>query len=218
MPTRSEIFFAGPSALSRIVPPAVERAPVHEVSGGNIVALFRGRFSAQRRVAMRLPSEKRNHVSAATGLRRGELVYPAQMGRRLTGQCLGQLDASLDQVKLLRMAEREHEEGLLPNRGQTVVEPAFESVEGQGHRLRILGIGGGGPAMEAARELIEDDDQGEAGPRCACPGIERATRGCRENIGMALGDQRIGAATEPELELPAMRILIGIEARRKPEC
>src|SRR5687768_9141260 len=115
------------------------------------------------------------------------------------------------------MAEREHEEGLLPNRGQTVIETAFESIESQGNRLFILGIGGGGLAMQAARELIEDDDQGEAGTRCACPGIERAMRACRENVGIALGDQRIGAATEPELELPAMRVLVRIEAGRKPE-
>src|SRR5687767_9402670 len=137
MPTSDSIFFAGLSALSRIVPPAIERAPVHEVPGGNIVTLGRGRFSAQRRVAVRLPPEKRNHVPAAAGLRGGERVHPAQMGRRLTGQCLGQLDASLDQVELLRMAEREHEEGFLPNRGQTVIETAFESIESQSNRLFI---------------------------------------------------------------------------------
>ena len=56
---------------------------MHELSGRQVLGLFRGRLPSQDRVAMRLSTEPRDHFADAAHLRSGVLHKHADVGGRL---------------------------------------------------------------------------------------------------------------------------------------
>jgi len=62
---------------------------------------------------------------------------------------------------------------------------------GQGEGQRIAGERGRRAAMDVPRELVEDDDLGQASRRVVAPGKQLAAGGLRKDIGEVLGDLSI---------------------------
>ena len=111
---------------------------------------------------MREPAEAGNHVEMAAGLAHGMPVERLQTPRRLVGDPLRHgHDASqpFHVVRTFRVAEGQEEERLLPGSGQGVVVAVSQALLGDPERVGIDGIGLGRAREQAARELVEDDDQ-----------------------------------------------------------
>jgi len=147
---------------------------VHQLTGGEVGELFLGRGAAKHGVAMRLAAEARDDVAMVARLRRRERIDFLQVRRRLLDQRLAERDAALQEALLLGMAERQHEEGFLPDRLQLGVVAALQALEGQVLRQKILGVGLRGALPDRARELLEDDDQREPGARRFGPAMQLA--------------------------------------------
>jgi hypothetical protein len=106
-----------------------------------------------------MATEPSDHVAMTARLRRRKSVKLPQMLRRFGDESIAKKDAALEQSDLLRMAEGEHEKGLLPYGRQLSVVAALEAIDGEGQRLAVLRERLRGVAVHGARELVEHDDE-----------------------------------------------------------
>src|SRR5512139_307557 len=130
---------------------------MHEVTARKIVELFRGGLPTQHLVPVRVTTKSSDHLAVPTGLAGGELEPGPKLRRRLPNELLGKPDCEVEVLQLLRVGERENEEGLLPWRLQQGVVAGLETAEREGQCLLIVRERPTACAMDRTRELVQHD-------------------------------------------------------------
>jgi hypothetical protein len=170
---------------------------MHELAAGQILELIGGRRPPQNLVPVRLTTEASDDVAMPTGLVGRELEPGSELRRSLPNQFLCELDRELEMLQLLRVPEREHEEGLFPGRLESGVVADLETLEGERASLRIVREGAAASAMDGPGELVQYDDEGETGPSRMGPFIELASLGALQKGGKAPDDLLVCSASKP---------------------
>src|SRR5690606_31961303 len=134
---------------------------------------LRGGLAAQDRVAVREAAEALDHVAVSDGVVEEGLELRARVRRRLGGERPEALDRDRLRGRILGVLEGEVEEGALVER-QLLVLAARERAARQLERVGVGGERVGGAAMKVARELVEQQHEGEASPRRLGPAVEPA--------------------------------------------
>src|SRR6185369_17704554 len=115
---------------------------------------------------------------------------------------VGERHGAFHHGQVLAVTERQEEERLLPRRRERVVVAARDALERERDGLRTEGERLCRPAVDRARELVEDDDEGEPPPRRRGPPVEVARGRAREELRKSRDDLGIRAAAEPPFDPP----------------
>src|SRR5262249_43356598 len=99
---------------------------------------------------------------------------------RVFDKFLREIDRSLQIRELFGMSEGQEKERFLPRCLERGVVADVDPFECEPERLGILRECLSGSAMDRARELIENDDKGEARPWALRPVVQFALHGSRE--------------------------------------
>ena len=122
------------------------------------------------------PAEPRNDVPVLARIVRVVGQGRPQRGWRTGRQLFEAAHAFFLQRQVLGVLQRQVEER---SRGwnEVAVEAASYALGGEPLRGRVLSEGGGGAAMDVARELVEQDDQREAATRRLSPLVRELAAG-----------------------------------------
>jgi hypothetical protein len=155
-----------------------------------------------------------------TGLAGGMPVEPLQALGNLDRDLLRHRHDPFHSFPMIRpfgVAEGHEEERLLPRSGESVIVTVAQSLLGDPQGGGIAGIGFGRACEQAARKLVENDDQRQTSERGGEPGVQTAGLGSLEHGGKPR-QFRIGAAAEPPVEHPVVSLRVGVlQIGRKPE-
>lgn len=157
---------------------------------GKKVDFFGGGLALEDGVAVRKASEADNNIAMPVGKVQGiseELFVGRGCGVR---KCLVPGDTRVLVGKLLTMLERQIEEDTL-DVTKFAIEATCETSDSERTGMGITGKGIGAVSVNDARELVEDDDEGKAGPGRVRPGIELSGRRRGQRVGESVGDLRV---------------------------
>jgi hypothetical protein len=111
---------------------------MNKLAGCEIGPLIRGRRPSKHGVAMGMATEAGDYVAMAARLRCRKRIDLPQMLRRLVDQRFAKRNATFEQRDLLRVAEGQYEEGLLPYCRELSVLAPLEAIDREAERLVIL--------------------------------------------------------------------------------
>ncbi len=182
--------------------------------------LERRALAPERRVAVGIAAEALEHVDVLLGPdlpRAGDALLPAGAAGRDLGDA-GERAADVGQVLGVR---QRHEEERRLGGGEGAVEAALERVLGEREAERVAGEGPRGRAIDVARELVEQEDEGEAAARGLAPVVELAAGGAVhqrfEVLLDLLVDRRAAAKPQRLVEHVVLRERVADRARRARE-
>src|SRR5215213_5637060 len=166
-------------------PACVDRDLVFQV-----LQLFGGGGTAQNGVSMRVAPEACYHVAVSPGLPERELVHRLEVGRREFHLLLGAANSQIHPLQVVgafRVAEGQHEKQTLGD-FHVAVHPGLDALSSEPRGGGVLSVGQRLALVDAAGELVEDDDEREPTARRLCPRVELAPTRPLQHTAEPLGD------------------------------